>query len=123
MNSLHTLIRDCVQYLDITSAYSIRLESGSDLDCVGYCETVCANGFIIRHDIVIFLEGLEYDQRNIETLVAHEFIHAWQFENNIHSGKHHCKKFVKMANRLEAHLKLLGYPIENTYIKAVDSMS
>jgi hypothetical protein len=62
----------------------------------------------IKHVINILVS--EEDARNTDTVIAHEFVHAWQTEYYINS-KTHGKRFAKMCFELREFLNNNGYNI------------
>jgi hypothetical protein len=67
---------------------------------------------LIQHNITISLERDPH--RNLESLIAHELIHAWQEENSI--ADFHGKPFQKMAKRLQKYNRNLT----DVYIASLD---
>lgn len=99
-----------VHLLNIRYPYEIQLRSKT-------CKTATAeywalyknggSGILHRHIIRIYLGNLKYaGERSFETLIAHEFIHAWQEEQGYLDN--HGESFQYIADRLSRHLCLPG---------------
>lgn len=71
-----------------------------------------------KHIIRINVTNLQYDVRGVNELIAHEFIHAWQEENNIDDV--HGYPFQSMAHILEQYLATSGIEISSLYIEGID---
>ena len=113
-----------IEILELKVGYTITLQnkimSGSRAE---YCSEHSDSGRLRKHCIVIATKGIEDDARNLETLIAHEFIHAWQAEYKPNSAVH-GKVFQRKAEYL--YDALMGAGIENIsplYIKSVDKLN
>lgn len=116
---MNTIIAACVKYLNIQHPYRITLQSKlKNPDWFAYHNCVIdTKGKILRHDIRITMEDINlYD---LNTIVAHEFVHAWQTENKI-KGRTHGKQFQKMALRLQVSLLAKGFNIKDIYRPDID---
>jgi hypothetical protein len=67
-------------------------------------------GKLIAHNITIYFKD---NDRDFETLLAHELIHAWQEENKKHET--HGPAFIKYAKRMEKEFNL-----RDIYIPEID---
>lgn len=69
------------------------------------------SGKLLEHRITIYLTNAS---RDINTLIAHELIHAWQEENK--KNEVHGKHFKRIAKMMAQEFNL-----ENIYMKEVDT--
>lgn len=116
---MNKLIAACVKFLDIRRPYRVSIQSSlKNKDWFGYCTAVIDdNGKILRHTIAITMEDM--DKYHLNTILAHEFVHAWQFENNI-GGKNHNKRFQSKAAKLQDYLIGAGFDIGELYRPDID---
>lgn len=112
---MQNLITNVVRFLDIKKPYSIELKSrkGKLNNCAQWQGYVNSKKILVRHVIKIYLPMLIKGERNIETLIIHELIHAWQEENG--HNDIHGKSFQRAAKKLQ---KLTGY--SEIYLSDVD---
>lgn len=110
---METLITEVIGFLRLQKPYRITLKPRVYKDNRAVYWGVYRKGVLVRHNIQIGLVGIDTDQRNLETLITHEFIHAWQEENGI--KEIHGKEFIKKSLQIE---KLFGIP--NIYLKEFD---
>ena len=116
---MNKLIAACVEYLDIRRPYRVSLQNRiKNPDWFAYCTATIDNkGNVLRHNIVVTMQDmLKYD---LNTIIAHEFVHAWQFENHI-KGRNHGKKFQNKAMKLAEYLNLCGFNIGEIYRPDID---
>lgn len=114
---MENLFNLCKKYLKITKPVVIKM---SDL-YLKYRAThtywVNTKGDIKRHVINI---AICEDGRNINTIIAHEFVHAWQAEHNPKSETH-GKEFAKKARLLRKYLNRRGFDIQSEiFDKSID---
>lgn len=116
---MKNLIHLCVQFLGITKPYSIKLVSRKRKDATAVYVTWFNRKYskIVNHDIKVYL-GNE-DLRDVETLIAHEFIHAWQAEYAPNS-KSHGRKFQQKAQELYDFLESHYYYLPDMYLPDTD---
>jgi hypothetical protein len=117
---MNKLIQDCVKYLQITRPYRVILQSKlKNPNWFAYHTAILNdNDKILQHRIHITMQEIE--TYHLNTVVAHEFVHAWQMEN----GKRkelHGKHFQRKALELQGYLKLCGYDIGAIYRKGIDA--
>lgn len=105
------IIEKCVEILGITRPYSIRIYSKSkeDADAL-YIARYSKARKNLTHEIRIYL-GDNY--RSLETLIVHEFIHAWQEEMGL--TENHGKYFKKLAKELG-----ILFDLPDIYLKGID---
>lgn len=109
---MYNLIAQTIGFLKIEKPYKIVLKPSLKGNAAEYYAMV-RKGKLVSHLIRISIGSLKGDIRDLNTLIVHEFIHAWQEENNI--DEIHGPEFRKMARKLE---KLFN--MENIYIKGTD---
>lgn len=107
---LHNLISDCIHFLDLTTKYEIILKHKTKKTHSAKYEALYNDhGKLVKHLITIYVGNIlkTPGERNVETLLAHEFVHAWQEE----FGKEdiHGDSFIEMAGYLQERLTELGY--------------
>lgn len=113
---LNKLIEVCIESLGLESPYEIILKPKMK-SAASYIAHY-SRDTLKKHVIRINVTNLEYDVRGINELIAHEFIHAWQEENNIDDV--HGKPFQRMAHILEEDIAEAGIEIGKLYIDGVD---
>lgn len=109
---MQNLIRQTIGFLQLEKPYKIILKPRLKGNAAEYYSMV-RKGRLVSHLIRISVDNLQYDRRDLNTLIVHEFIHAWQAENDI--VEVHGKQFRKMARGLGNALNL-----ENIYIRGID---
>jgi hypothetical protein len=109
---MHDLIRQTIGFLGIEKPYKIIIKpklKGNRGEYYG----LYRKGKLVSHLIRISLHDMEYELRTLDTLIVHEFIHAWQEEKGITDI--HGLEFQTTAKFLGHHLKL-----ESIYIPGID---
>lgn len=107
------LIANVIRFLQLQKPYAITLKPKlKDAAAVYY--SVYRKNKLVKHLIEISVENLPYDMRDLNTLIAHELIHAWQTEFT-DEQKMHGPEFRKMAKLVSAEFDL---PL--IYIKGTD---
>lgn len=109
---MQNLIRQTIGFLELRKPYKIVLKPSLKGNAAEYYQMM-RKGRLVSHLIRVSINNLETDSRDLNTLIVHEFIHAWQAENNI--SEIHGREFRKMAKTLGNVLNL-----ENIYIKGID---
>lgn len=109
---MQNLIRQTIGFLQIEKPYKIVLKPRLKGNAAEYYQMV-RQGKLVSHLIRVSVDNLHTDSRCLNTLIVHEFIHAWQAENNI--SEIHGREFRKQAKALGNVLNL-----DNIYIKGVD---
>ena len=119
MVGLFELIDLTVEYLGLEKPYIIKLNSkGKKSASAEYRASYNRGGDLVSHQITIYLGNQPQDTRDIETLVAHELIHAFQEEHNIIEV--HGDDFIDVAGLLSMYLKTAGIYVGNIYIEGTD---
>ena len=119
MDGLFELIGLTVEYLGLEKPYTIKLNSkGKKSASAEYMARYNRRGELVSHQITIYLGNQPHDSRDIETLIAHELIHAYQEEYNI--TEIHGEDFAEIARLLEYYLQSAGINISGIYIAGVD---
>ena len=119
MIGLFELIDYCVEWLGLEKPYTIKLNSkGKKSASAEYRASYNRGGELVSHQITIYLGNQPEDTRDIETLIAHELIHAFQEEHNI--IEIHGDDFIDVAGLLSMYLETAGMYIGQIYIAGVD---
>ncbi len=103
------------EYLGLKSPYKIEMVSKKNKNMAAGYWSLYKNGGkgkLHCHVIRVYLGNKDY--RDLETLIAHEMIHAWQEENG-HEDIH-GKSFKKMARKMSKE-----FDLPHIYIKASDN--
>jgi len=109
---MQNLIRQTIGFLGIEKPYKIVLKPSLKGNAAEYYQMV-RQGKLVSHLIRVSVDNLHTDSRCLNTLIVHEFIHAWQAENGI--VEVHGREFRKQAKALGNVLNL-----DNIYIKGID---
>ena len=105
------LIKEIVEYLELDTPVEIQIRSKTKKKVDAYYWGLYAEtGELKSHLIRVY--GLN-PARGLQTLIAHELIHAWQEENGY--TEVHGFEFAHMADEL-----LLRFNISNIYLPDVD---
>ena len=119
MVGLFELIDLSVEYLGLEKPYTIKLNSkGKRSASAEYRASYNRGGELVSHQITIYLGNQDTDSRDIETLIAHELIHAFQEEHNI--IEIHGDDFIDVAGLLSMYLETAGIYVGNIYIEGTD---
>jgi hypothetical protein len=119
MVGLFELIDFTVEYLGLEKPYTIKLNSkGKKSASAEYRASYNRGGELVSHQITIYLGNQDTDTRDIETLIAHELIHAYQEEHNI--DEIHGDDFASIAGLLGNYLRACGLDIGQIYIEGTD---
>lgn len=122
---MDTLFKLCAASLNIKKPYSVRFLSkgrGEYKTCAGLYISRFRYGKIVSHDITIHLDAVSNAEYDIASVIAHEFIHACQEENNLWTEKYHDGLFVNLAKKLEFVLAHAGYKLKTPiYDKLTDT--
>lgn len=90
-------MKQFIDYLGLKKPITIRIvPKGNKLADAEYEAEYTEKGKLLEHIITVYTKGL---QRNFETLIAHELIHAWQEENK--KSETHGPAFIKYARKME----------------------
>lgn len=101
--------------LRLKKPFVIQLDSRKSKDTAGlWWPEYSEKGILKIHKIRIYISDLEADIRNLDTLIAHELIHAKQEEMGYTDT--HGKSFKRYAKKLA---ELYGLP--NIYLKEYDT--
>ena len=116
---LFELIDLTVKFISLEKPYTIKLNSkGKRSASAEYRASYNRGGELVSHQITIYLGNQPQDTRDIETLVAHELIHAWQEEKGI--TEIHGQDFIDVAELVSRHLEYAGIAVSNIYIEGTD---
>lgn len=100
-----------VEFLGLKSPFRISIRSDKCKDADALYMSVYKKKKLDHHRIIIYAGN--NSRRCIETLAAHELIHAWQTENDM--SDIHGESFRKIAKRMSKEFSL---PL--IYINGVD---
>ena len=105
-------IEQYIKYLDLKKPVVIKIKTRTNkhMDACYLPHYSDKTAKLLEHRITVYLKGA---CRDLDTLIAHELIHAWQEENK--KTEIHGKWFKALAKDMEAHFSL-----EKIYIKNVD---
>jgi hypothetical protein len=112
------LIGFCTFFLGIQNPVEVRIRETLKIkDARAYHVSWAKGNKITRHVIYI---NMQDDARDIETICAHEFVHAWQAEYAPKS-KTHGKLFANKCAELREFLISEGFNIrDDIYCKKTD---
>lgn len=115
------LIHACIAYLEIKRPVDIRFVTRLKYKDWHACHTTLNKGDkILKHVIKVSLAATFGSRRDADTVIAHEFVHAWQAEYAPKSAMH-GKVFADKAFELRAKLIEDGFDIaEDIYDAEVD---
>ncbi len=101
-----------VEYLGLKKPFSVEIKSRKKKDCdAAYWGLYNEKGNLKSHLIRVYLGN--NSNRSLETLIAHELIHAWQEEKGL--KEIHGPEFIKMARKME-----YKFCLSNIYIPEID---
>ena len=104
-------LNDYIKFLGLTKPVVVRINSRSHKAWDGYYIARYNNkGKLAEHRITVYLQD---QNRDFDTILAHELIHAWQEENG--ESEFHGKHFKRIAKKMEKHFNLT-----NVFIKGTD---
>lgn len=107
----NNIVLACVDILGISRPYSVKIISKTKKDTEAeYIARYSEKHKRLTHDIRVYLGE---NTRPLESLIAHEFIHAWQEEKGL--TEIHGKYFRKIARELEE-----AFNLPDIYIKGID---
>lgn len=109
---MHNLIAKTIGFLQLQKPYKIILKPSLKGNAAEYY-AMFRKEKLVSHLIRVSVNNLATDTRDLNTLIVHEFIHAWQEEKGL--TEIHGYYFKKMA-------KILGreFNMPNIYIKGTD---
>jgi predicted SprT family Zn-dependent metalloprotease len=113
---IHNLIKEMVSDLPILKPYKITLQTSMRKNAALYTAEYNDKGKLVRHNIKINMENIEFDMRRLEDLIAHELIHAWQEENGYSADPPHGPEFAIMAEYVES-----KWPVQCLYLPDTDN--
>jgi SprT-like family len=100
-------IMEIAEYLGLQKPFDIRIKSKAHKWAAGFCEQHTRKGKIIRHVITIYLPSIIASNYTLESVIAHELIHAWQAENGeLIEGKYHGRVFQDIAADIGRQFKI-----------------
>lgn len=99
-------INQIAKYLGLKKPFSITLKSGTKNKATAkYWGLYSEKGKLESHEIKIWVGNLENPlERSLETLIAHELIHAWQEEKGFTDT--HGESFKYAAERVSCEFDL-----------------
>jgi hypothetical protein len=114
------IIDACKSYLKIKHPVTIIFKDRIWKNSLGVHWAEVKDNAIKCHIIKLSLKQLPDDTRNINTVLAHEFVHAWQAEYRPIRKKVHNPSFIKKAKDLQGFLGYMGYPVTDLYLPDTD---
>ena len=115
------LITYCKAYLNISKPVKIELKDRIYKNYTGVSwANYASDGSIKSHVIKVSLKRLFDDARTMNEIIAHEFVHIWQFEHRPIKKKYHTPSYIKKAADLQRFLKSSGFNIGQLYYPDVD---
>ena len=104
-------MKQFIDYLGLKKPVTIRvLPKSNKWADADYEAEYSEKGKLLEHIITVYTKGL---QRDFNTLIAHELIHAWQAENN--KDEIHGPYFVKLAKKMET-----KFGLREVYLPGID---
>lgn len=107
-----TNLYDFIKYLGLKKPVNLRIVTRKNrfADAEYEAEYSDKTGKLKEHQITIYYKN---NCRDLDTLIAHELIHAWQEENK--KTEIHGKYFIKYARKMEK-----DFNLKEIYIEGVD---
>ena len=104
-------MKQFIDYLELKKPVTLRLipKCGRDFDAE-YEPEYNERGKLCEHIITVYTKNSD---RDFNTLIAHELIHAWQEENKKHET--HGPAFIKYARKMEK-----DFGLREVYLPDVD---
>jgi hypothetical protein len=116
------LFETCRVFLNIEKPIHLDIRPKIWKDAAGaHWGMVFPDKKIKNHVIKICYNGLCED-RSFNTVLAHEFVHAWQMENKPWRKKAHTKTFIDKAKELETFLIGEGFKVKDIYNPELDKV-
>jgi hypothetical protein len=113
------LVNDCVEYLDLKWPWEIKIKHSKGKGNLAEYTCWYYKSGKRKHIITVWFEAVNQDTRNLESIIAHEFIHAWQEERGY--IEIHGPEFQRMATKLESFLFMRNFhEVDRIYIREVD---
>ena len=105
-------LNDYIKFLGLTKPVTLRFKTRIHKKWDGFYipHYSSKTGKLLEHRVTIYLTNAT---RDINTLIAHELIHAWQEENK--KSEVHGKHFKRLAKMMAQE-----FDLENIYMKGVD---
>ena len=117
---MERLIKYSREYLDIKKPIRIEIKNRIYKNSAGvHWVDRLDNGKIKCHIIKVSLNQISED-RNMNTVIAHEFVHAWQAEHKPFKKIAHNNTFQNKAKDFQRYLHRIGFDIQPLYRKGVD---
>ena len=111
-------LNEFVKYLGLTRPYKIEIKSRKHKSMdAGYIALYSdgGKGTLHSHLIRVYAGNIRRNNsRNLETIIAHELIHAWQEEMSI--DEIHGPMFIKMAKSMDT-----IFDLPNIYMPDIDT--
>lgn len=103
---MYNLVLETTRFLNIQKPWKIVIKPYLKTESAAEYYEMRRKKKLVSHLIRINLECMGYENaRSLDSLIVHEFIHAWQAENSIQESDH-GPEFQKMARILETHLSV-----------------
>lgn len=106
-------LTNLIQYLKLSRIVHIHFSEKENDNMHAWYEPLYSdNGRLVGHNIKVYLGNPR--QRPIESIVAHELIHAWQEENKVTDI--HGKRFAMVAKRVAK-----KFALRKVYMPRIDT--
>jgi hypothetical protein len=113
------------QLLGIKNPVDIRMTTSKlkgKRQIAGWYEARYRKNRIIRHVVFINLRSIIESKYSLTDVIAHEIVHAAQFEYGIFDeNKHHDSRFIALCEYLQKELRKMGVILGELYNPAIDT--
>lgn len=110
------LIVEVARYLGLNKPYDIRIKSKRHDWAAGFCEQHTRKGKIVKHIVTVYIPTAMDSEYTLESVIAHELIHAWQAEQGyLTEGNYHGVEFQEMSEDITD-----TFGIANIFCEATD---
>lgn len=105
-------ITEFIEYLEIKRPYEIQIKRRNKKNCCADYRAIYTKKRALSHMIRVYMGSLDSNDRNLETLIAHELIHAWQEEKGL--KEIHGPFFIRMAKLMSIEFNLPEIYLQDT---------
>lgn len=119
---MHKFVNTIIEFLEIKKPYRLIFKPTiKPKKALATHMAMSVSGKHIRHDINLSLSMFANpdETRTMESIIAHEFVHAWQAEYRPNSAVH-GRVFQNKAKELEDYLVSKGFAVSALYMKGID---
>ena len=118
---MYKLFETCKVFLGIQKPIHFELRARIYKNSAGVHWANKKGDTILKHVIKISYNQIT-DERNFETVLAHEFVHAWQAEYKPFKKIAHNKTFANKAMELETFLLGEGFDVKDIFRADLDTV-